>query len=85
MDANIQRSLLDGDLTLLLKLSDVFDTREWSYLSEFANLYQENRSKRESRNLFLTATWKIGKLEERRRRSPESGGSSGEGLDGLDF
>ncbi len=85
MDANIQRSLLDGDLTLLLKLSDVFDTREWSYLSEFANLYQENRSKRESRNLFLTATWKIGKLEERRRRSPESRGFSGEGLDGLDF
>ena len=59
MDANIQRILLDGDLTLALKLSDVFDTREWSYLSDFATLYQENRFKRESRNFFLTATWKI--------------------------
>ena len=85
MDANIQRILLDGDLTLALKLSDVFDTREWSYLSDFANLYQENRFKRESRNLFLTATWKIGKLEERRRPSGSRGGYGGGGSEGMEF
>ncbi|MAI23741.1 MAG: hypothetical protein CL828_06760 [Crocinitomicaceae bacterium] len=85
MDANIQRTLMDGDLTLTLKLSDVFDTREWSYLSEFANLYQDNRFKRESRNLFLTATWKIGKLEERRRSASGRDGYSGQGSEGMEF
>ena len=85
MDANIQRILLDGDLTLALKLSDVFDTREWSYLSDFATLYQENRFKRESRNLFLTATWKIGKLEERRRPGGGRGGYNSEGSEGMEF
>ena len=82
IDANIQRSLLDGDLTLALKLSDVFNTREWSYISDFANLYQENRFKRESQNLFLTATWKIGKLEERRRSGMGRGDYNGQGESG---
>jgi len=82
IDANIQRSLLDGDLTLALKLSDVFNTREWSYVSDFANLYQENRFKRESQNLFLTATWKIGKLEERRRSGMGRGDYNGQGESG---
>ena len=87
MDANLQHTLMDGNLTLALKLSDVFNTREWSYLSEFANLYQENRFKRESRNVFLTATWKIGKLEERRRSGSGRGGyeGGGGGSDGMDF
>ncbi len=86
IDANIQRSLLDGDLTLALKLSDVFNTREWSYVSDFANLYQENRFKRESQNVFLTATWKIGKLEEKRRSGMGRGGYGNQGgSDGMEF
>jgi len=67
---------------LALKLSDVFNTREWSYISDFANLYQENRFKRESQNLFLTATWKIGKLEERRRSGMGRGDYNGQGESG---
>ena len=85
MDANIQRTLLDGDLTIALKLSDVFNTREWSYSSDFANLYQENRFKRESQNLFLTVTWKIGKLEERRRSGGRGEYGGGAGSDGMEF
>lgn len=85
MDANIQHTLLDGNLTLALRLSDVFDTREWSYLSDFANLYQENRFKRESRNFYLTATWKIGKLEERRRSGDGRDRYEGGGSEGMDF
>ena len=86
MDANLQRKLLDGSLTLAIKLSDVFNTREWSYTSDFANLYQENRFKRESQNVYFTATWNFGKLEERGRRGSFSkeGGFSGES-GGMDF
>lgn len=69
LDANIQKSLLDGDLTIALKLSDVFNTREWSYISDLPGLYQTNLFKRESQNLFLTLTWKLGHLEERQRGS----------------
>lgn len=86
MDANIQRKLLDGNLTIALKLSDVFNTREWSYTSSFGNLYQENRFKRESQNVFVTATWKLGKLEERGRKSGNSrSGSYDSDSGGMDF
>ena len=85
MDANTQHTLLDGNLSLAMRLSDVFDTREWSYRSDFANLYQENRFKRESRNLYLTATWKIGKLEERRRSGGGRDRYEGGGSEGMEF
>jgi hypothetical protein len=86
MDANLQRKLLDGNLTIAIKLSDVFNTREWSYTSDFGNLYQENRFKRESQNIFLTATWKLGKLEQRGSRGgyPREGSFGGES-GGMDF
>lgn len=85
-DANLQRKFLDGNLTLALKLSDVLNTREWSYTSDFESLYQENRFKRESQNIFLTATWKLGKLEERRQRGSYSrGGSFGGESGGMEF
>jgi outer membrane receptor protein involved in Fe transport len=86
MDANIQRKLLDGNLTIAIKLSDVFNTREWSYTSSFGNLYQENRFKRESQNVFVTATWKLGKLEERGRKGGNSRGVGyGSDSGGMDF
>ena len=46
---------------------------------------KENRFKRESRNLFLTATWKIGKLEERRRSDGGRGGYNGGGSEDMEF
>ena len=87
MDANIQKSLRDGDLTVALKLSDVFNTREWSYVSDLPGLYQTNLFKRESQNLFLTLTWKLGHLDERQRGSnrSRSDGDFGGGGDGMDF
>ena len=86
-DASVQRKLLDGDLTLTLKLSDVFNTRQWSYSSEIPTLYRESTHKRESQNLFFTASWNLGKLDTNKSRSgrdSDRGGSS-EGMDGGDF
>jgi len=85
-DASVQRKLFDGDLTITLKLSDVFNTRQWSYSSDFQRLYQESTYKRESQNLFLTISWNLGKLEAGKGRTgrPSSGGASG-GMDGVDF
>jgi hypothetical protein len=49
-------------------------------------LYQENRFKRESQNIFLTATWKLGTLEQRGGRGGSSrSGSSGSESGGMDF
>ena len=85
-DASLQRKLFDGDLTITLKLSDVFNTRQWSYSSDFQRLYQESTYKRESQNLFLTISWNLGKLEAGKGRTgrPSSEGASG-GMDGVDF
>ena len=86
MDASIQRTFLDGDLDLTLKLSDVFNTREWSYTSELETLTRTALHKRESQNLFLTITWNLGKLESGKTRGKRSdGGSGSQGSDGMDF
>jgi hypothetical protein len=89
MDASIQRTFLDGDLDLTLKLSDVFNTREWSYTSKLETLTRTALHKRESQNLFLTITWNLGKLEAGKTRGKRSvggsGGSGSQGSDGMDF
>ncbi len=86
-DASLQRKLLDGNLTLTLKLSDVFDTRQWSYSSEIPSLFLMSTHKRESRNVFLTASWNIGNLENNKDRPSRDlrNGGGGSGLDGSDF
>lgn len=87
MDASVQRKLLDGDLTFTLKVSDVFNTRQWSYSSELPTLYRESTHKRESQNLFFTASWNLGKLDTskgRPGRDSNRGQPSG-GMDGGDF
>lgn len=86
VDATVQRKFLDGDLTLTLKISDVFNSRQWSYSSDIPTLFKESTHKRESQNCFLTASWNLGKLEPMKRRSGRSAGERGSGdMDGIDF
>lgn len=75
LDCAVQRTFLDGKLSTSLRVSDVFDTREWSYYTELADpaFRQDVVRKRESRNVFLDVRWNFGKLEEG-RRSREGGG-----------
>ena len=83
MDLALQRSFLDQRLSLSFRLSDVFDTRQWSYVTDIpaSSFYQEVLRKRESRNLFVDLRWSFGKLEDSGRRG-RGGYDGGGGFDG---
>jgi hypothetical protein len=79
-DIAVMRSWFDDALQLSVRVSDVFDTRQWSYTSEWEGFSQTAMHKRESRNAFLTLTWQFGKYEAGRGgRSSRGGGMDGGG------
>ncbi len=83
VDLALQRSFFDQRLNVSLRLSDMLDTRQWSYVTDIptSNFYQEVLRKRESRNLFLDLRWSFGKLEDGGRRG-RGGYNGGGGFDG---
>ncbi len=78
LDAAVMRSWFDDALQLSVRVSDVFDTRQWSYTSEWEGFSQTATHKRETRNVFATLTWQFGKYEAGR------GARSGRGSGGMD-
>ena len=76
-DIAVMRSWFDDALQLSVRVSDVFDTRQWSYTSEWEGFSQTAMHKRESRNAFLTLTWQFGKYEAGRGGRSSRGGSGG--------
>lgn len=82
---SVKKSILDDKGTLTLNLRDAFDTREFKFNSFGSGFDQESYRKRESRNLFLTFTYRFGKLEagRDRRRSGGGGDDDGGGFDDM--
>lgn len=78
-DIAVQRSWNDAGLDLSMRVSDVFDTRQWAYSTVTSNFEQEAVRKRQSRMGYVTLTWKFGKLE------PGRGRGRGEGMPGGGF
>jgi outer membrane receptor protein involved in Fe transport len=78
-DIAVQRSWSDAGLDLSMRVSDVFDTRQWAYSTVTSNFEQEAVRKRQSRMGYVTLTWKFGKLE------PGRGRGRGEGMPGGGF
>ena len=87
VDLAFQRSFLNRQLSVSLRISDVFDTRQWSYYTNITQpqFFQEVVRKRESRNAFLDLRWSFGKMEEGGKRSRGEGGESGGSFDGGEF
>lgn len=81
LDLALQRSFLDQRLSFSLRVSDLFNTRQWSYLNDIptSQFYQEVVHKRESRNVFVDLRWSFGKLEEGGRRNRGGGFDGGAG------
>lgn len=84
LDVAVQRTLLDRRLSLALRVSDVFDTRQWSYAIDLPDFHQESVHKRQSRFAYLDLRWNFGKLEEGRRGRSGGGGGGGD-FDGGEF
>ena len=86
--AAVNRDFYDGKLRASVRVSDIFDQRQWSYTSEGRDFFQDGTFKRQSRFAYATLTWSFGKLEPGSRREKggyDRGGSGGGGFDGGDF
>ncbi len=86
-DMAVNRDFYDGSLRASLRVSDVFDQRQWEYTSEGRDFYQSGIFKRQSRFVYASLTWSFGKLEPGQRgRGGSRGGLDGGGnFDGGDF
>lgn len=86
--AAVNRDFMDGKLRASLRVSDLFDQREWSYTSEGRDFFQDGTFKRQSRFAYASLTWSFGKLEPgqrgRGRGDYERGGGGGD-FDGGEF
>lgn len=84
IDLSLQRQFLDKKLSVTLRISDVFDWQGFYMLVENQNVWQESEYKWQSRRLFLTVSYRFGKLEvgnDSRRRRGSSGNGSGGDMD----
>ncbi len=79
--AAVNREFYDGKLRASLRVSDVFDQRQWTYTSEGRDFFQDGTFKRQSRFVYASLTWIFGKLEPGQGRGKggydRSGGNSG--------
>ena len=85
--AAVNRDFYDGKLRASVRVSDIFDQRQWSYTSEGADFFQDGTFKRQSRFVYASLTWSWGKLEpgSKRGRGGYDRGSGSGGFDGGDF
>ncbi|MGB1618094.1 MAG: TonB-dependent receptor domain-containing protein [Flavobacteriales bacterium] len=78
--AAVNRDFYDGKLRASVRVSDIFDQRQWSYTSEGSDFFQDGTFKRQSRFVYASLTWSWGKLEPGQKRGRggydrDSGGS----------
>ena len=84
--AAVNRDFYDGKLRASVRVSDLFDQRQWSYTSEGSDFFQDGTFKRQSRFVYASLTWSWGKLEPGQKRG--RGGydrSSGGSFEGDEF
>ena len=77
--AAVNRDFYDGKLRASVRVSDLFDQRQWSYTSEGSDFFQDGTFKRQSRFVYASLTWSWGKLEpgQKRGRGEYDRGSGG--------
>ena len=84
LDVGLRRDVLAGRGAVTLRVSDVFDTREYRFLTEVGDLISDTRYKRESRIAYLGFQYRFGVDADRRPRE-ERGGERGGGGGDDDF
>jgi outer membrane receptor protein involved in Fe transport len=84
LDASIQRLFLDKKLVVSLRVSDIFDWQGFYMDLNTPNVRQESTFKWQSRRVFISLSYKFGKMEvggEPRKRRSGSGGNGGGDMD----
>jgi outer membrane receptor protein involved in Fe transport len=80
VDFSFQKSFLNKNLDLTIRISDIFDTQGFYIQTEVPGVYQERLFKWETRRLFVTLNYKFGRMQagkEPKRRSTQNGGGGG--------
>lgn len=67
-DLSVKKRVLNKKGNVSLKLSDVFNTREFDFVTSDINFYQESYRKRQSQILWLGFSYNFGQFSERRNR-----------------
>lgn len=83
-DITLQRTLLKGNLTLGLRVSDIFNTRSFYMDLTSGGVHQISNFKWQTRRLYLTLSYRFGKLKESKDSKNRGGGQPGDGGD-MDF
>ena len=71
-DISLRKSFLERKLSLNLRLSDIFDTREFSFSSSGENFDSEGYRKRKSRILNFSLAYRFGQTDEKKKRQRSS-------------
>lgn len=76
-DLALSKKVLKNKGTLNLRFSDIFNTRKFRFQTSGINFYQEGMRNRESQNIYLSFTYRFGKLKDSRQGRKR--GSNGNG------
>jgi iron complex outermembrane recepter protein len=83
-DLAIQKRLLKNKASLNFKVSDIFNTRSYAFITEGSTFYQDSYRKRESRFFQLSFQYNFGEFKSsgrRRNTGSREGGSTEEGIE----
>lgn len=84
-DLAVSKKVLKDKGTLTLRVRDIFNTREYSFITEGENFYQESYRKRQSQSIQLGFSYRFGKFRNmgsrRMNGSRESSGMDGEAIE----
>lgn len=73
MDAGVQRKVMNGNGTLKLTVSDVFNVMQWRGISQFGGLYMDARGGWESRQVRLNFSYNLGNRQLKAARQRKTG------------
>lgn len=77
MDVSVQKRWKEGTWSAILRLSDVLNTQEFRFSQEQGDNFQSGRFKRETRRLWLTVQYSIGKFSAQKKENTNRNGGGG--------
>jgi hypothetical protein len=79
LDASLKKDVLKGKGNLSVRVSDVFNTRQFAIRTTGVNFTDEFVRKRESRIFFATFTYRFGSMENISKKSNKKSGGREDG------
>ncbi len=82
LDIAFSKDFLDEQLNVSLRMTDIFNTRQWEYSIRADDFQQDFLRKRESRIFYVSLTYRFGN-QDKSRTSDRMGGGEGGGGDDM--